>query len=302
MKFTIDDKLIVAFTSRALFDLEEENRVFEEKGEQAYMRLQQQRMKRPAKPGVALPLAAKLLALNDGRDDDNRVVECVLISRNDPNSAMRVFNSLSYYGINGMVAGSFTNGRDPLKYLAPYKADLFLSANPASVRSALAQGHAAALIYPRVGHLPDPADKEIRLAFDFDGVLADDSSERITALQGLDAFVNNEKDKAKVPMPAGPFRSVLHAFHRLKQDGHPIRNGVFTARLWPENRRILTSLRRWELDVDEVHFTGTAPKAPFLERFAPDMYFDDTPRHVNTAHPRVPTGHVVYGVKNEPGK
>lgn len=299
MKYTFDGKLVVAFSSRAVLDMEAEHAVFAQQGEAAYMKLQRQRLKKPAKPGVALPLLAKLMALNEGRDDDHRVVECVLISQNDYVSGMRAFNSLAYYGIHGVGCGSFTRGADPLRYLKAYQASLFLSADEAMVRRALDQGIAAARIFARTGHLPDPADKTIRLAYDFDGVLASDQSERVTHEQGIPAFIAHENKNMHMPMPPGPFRPVLEAFHKLAREGHPIHNAIFTARPWPSNQRLISTLDRWGLDIGEAHFTGSEPKAGFLERFAPDMYFDDTPKHVNGAHPRVPTGHVVAGVKNE---
>mgnify|MGYP000010394747 CR=1 FL=1 len=109
MPVTLEGQLVVAISSRALFDFEEENRLFEQGDDRAYMKLQLERLEAPAKPGVAFSLVRKLLAFNDA---DAQRVEVVILSRNDPVSGMRVFRSAQHYGLP-IQRGSFTRGQPP---------------------------------------------------------------------------------------------------------------------------------------------------------------------------------------------
>lgn len=301
MKFTVDDKIIFAFSSRALLSLEAEDQIFHTQGEEAYRAHQWAHRHNRLKAGLALPLARKLLAINPSLDE--RYVEAVVISRNDPISGLRIFNSLAKHGLHEICAGAMTNGRDPIPQLHAFKSTLFLSADEADVRRALNAGLAAALVMP---HLNQPRrakneDKEIRIAFDFDGVVADDASERVTATHGLSAFKQNERKKRRTPLGSGPFRNVLAAFHYLKETGAPIRTALITARVEsPAIERAMTTLQHWGLPVDEAIYTGSEPKTEFIRAFDPDIYFDDTTHHAMRAAPYVLSGHVVHGIKNTP--
>ena len=141
MATNLDGQLVVAISSRALFDLEEENRVFEQSDDRAYMKLQLERLEQPAKPGVAFSLVKKLLAFNT----DIKRVEVVMLSRNDPVSGLRIFRSADMNKLQ-LERGVFTRGRAPYSYLKSLQANLFLSANPEDVRAALNAGFAAATV------------------------------------------------------------------------------------------------------------------------------------------------------------
>ena len=199
MASTLDGKLVVAISSRALFDFEEENQVFEQNDDRAYMDLQLGRLEEPAKPGVAFSLVKKLLAFN--RPGDARV-EVVILSRNDPVSGMRVFRSAQHYGLP-IQRGSFTRGQSPWRYLRPLNANLFLSTHLSDVRSALDAGVPAAQVYPHSAHASEANPHEVRIAFDGDAVLFSDEAERVFQTQGLDAFQQHEKTNAAQPLPAG---------------------------------------------------------------------------------------------------
>ncbi|MDC6166026.1 5'-nucleotidase [Paucibacter sp. XJ19-41] len=232
MPANLDGQLVVAISSRALFDFEEENQFFEDGDDRAYMQLQQQRLDIPAKPGVAFSLVRKLLGFNTAAGPR---VEVVVLSRNDPISGMRVFRSAQHYGLK-IERGVFTRGESPWRYLRPLKAQLFLSANEADVRSALAAGVAAARVLPLSAHASDAHPHELRIAFDGDAVLFSDEAERVFQAGGLDAFQAHERERVLTPLAAGPFKPVLAALHGLQQDktdAMTVRTALVTARSAP---------------------------------------------------------------------
>ena len=235
MGVTLDGQLVVAISSRALFDFEEENRFFEQSDDRAYMKLQLERLEQPAKPGVAFSLVKKLLAFNQGEAPQ---VEVVILSRNDPVSGMRVFRSAQHYGLP-IQRGSFTRGQPPWRYLKPLNANLFLSAHLSDVRAALDAGVPAAQVYPHSAHASEAHPNEVRIAFDGDAVLFSDEAERVYQAQGLSAFQQHEKDRASQPLSAGPFKPLLEALHRLQLEGTP------RMRIRTESPSASGSTRRW---------------------------------------------------------
>jgi 5'-nucleotidase len=298
MAANLDNQLVVAISSRALFDLEEENRVFEQSDDRAYMRLQLERLEQPARPGVAYSLVKKLLAFND---PEHARVEVVMLSRNDPVSGLRVFRSVATHGLT-VTRGVFTRGRDPWPYLSPLRANLFLSANPADVRAALALGFPAATVATHAARASDRYPHEVRIAFDGDAVLFSDEAERIYQQDGLPAFQQHERDRAVQPLPGGPFKPLLAALHRLQQEGTDamrIRTALVTARSAPAHERAIRTLMDWNIEVDEAMFLGGLPKGEFLAAFEPDFFFDDQTGHIEQAARHVPAGHVASGVSND---
>jgi 5'-nucleotidase len=299
MPMTLDGQLVVAISSRALFDLEEENRVFESGDALAYMRLQLDRLDVPARPGVAFSLVRKLLAFNEV---GQQRVEVVMLSRNDPVSGMRIFRSVREAGIR-LERGVFTQGRDPFGYLRPLGAHLFLSANEADVREALALGFPAARVLTESAQAGHGHPNEVRIAFDGDAVLFSDEAEQVFQAQGLDAFQQHESAHAALPLPDGPFKPLLLALHQLQQAGTAgmrIRTALVTARSAPAHERAIRTLMKWDIAVDEAMFLGGLPKGAFLREFEPDFFFDDQTGHVRSAAQHVPAGHVQYGVANPP--
>jgi 5'-nucleotidase len=241
MAVSLDGQLVVAISSRALFDFEEENLVFEQSDDRAYMKLQLERLEEPAKPGVAFSLVKKLLAFNDAT---TQRVEVVILSRNDPVSGMRVFRSAQHYGLS-IQRGSFTRGQSPWRYLKPLNANLFLSTHLSDVRAALDAGVPAAQVYPHSAHASEAHPHEVRIAFDGDAVLFSDEAERVYQSQGLSAFQAHEHAKASQPLLAGPFKPLLAALHRLQQEGTPairVRTALVTARSAPAHERAIRTL------------------------------------------------------------
>ena len=314
MSSLLDGKLVVAISSRALFDFEEENLVFEHGDDRAYMALQLQRLDIPAKPGVAFSLVQKLLAFNQTAPAANlaqpdavadiavrvQPVEVVILSRNDPVSGMRVFRSAQHYGLS-IQRGSFTRGQPPWRYLKPLHANLFLSTHLSDVRAALGAGVPAAQVYPQSVHASDAHPQEVRIAFDGDAVLFSDEAERVYQSLGLQAFQQHEIEKATLPLPDGPFKPLLVALQRLQQAGTPqmrIRTALVTARSAPAHERAIRTLMNWNIEVDEAMFLGGLPKGEFLREFEPDFFFDDQTGHIESAAQHVPSGHVASGVRN----
>jgi 5'-nucleotidase len=295
MGVSLEGKLVVAISSRALFDFEEENRVFEQSNDRAYMQLQLDRLEVPARPGVAFSLVKKLLAFND---PEHARIEVVILSRNDPVSGMRVFRSAQHYGLP-IQRGSFTRGQPPWRYLKPLRANLFLSTHLSDVRAALEAGVPAAQVYPHSAHASPAHPHEVRIAFDGDAVLFSDEAEQIYQSQGLSAFQQHEKDRAAQPLLAGPFKPLLEALHRLQQEGTSsmrIRTALVTARSAPAHERAIRTLMNWNVEVDEAMFLGGLAKGEFLREFEPDFFFDDQTGHIESAAQHVPAGHVASGV------
>ena len=283
MAVTFDGKLVVAISSRALFDFEEENKVFERGGDRAYMELQLERLEEAAKHGVAFPLVRKLLAFNT---EDAQRVEVVILSKNDPVSGLRVFRSAKHAGLK-LERGVFTRGRNAYRYLEALHANLFLSANEEDVRGALDAHFPAARVIPESAQPGEFSDE----------------AERVYQRDGLDAFQRHETEHALKPLPPGPFKPLLEALHRLQTAGASvpmrIRTALVTARSAPAHERAVRTLMNWNVGVDEAMFLGGLDKSAFLSAFQPDIYFDDQRGHVESAQKHVATGHVPFGVSNQ---
>lgn len=297
--------LVVALSSRALFDFEEENQIFERQNDEAYMRLQLERIEQPAAPGVAFSLVQKLLRFNDGSAQD--LVEVVVLSRNDPVSGLRVYHSAQAHGLK-IQRGVFTRGAAPYQYLEPLAAQLFLSANETDVEHALQAGFPAAHVFVEAARGSQAHPDELRIAFDGDAVLFSDEAEQVYQRDGLDAFVAHESTHARRPLPPGPFKPLLEALHRLRatrvaQDTEKpamrLRTALVTARSAPAHERAIRTLLDWNIQVDEAFFLGGLDKGPFLRAFQPDFFFDDQTRHCVSAATAGPTGHVRSGIVNQ---
>jgi len=294
-------RLAVAISSRALFNLDDSHRIFEEEGIEAYCRYQIDHEDDILAPGVAFTLVKKLLRLNsmlEGR----AMVQIVLLSRNSADTGLRIFNSIQHYGLD-ITRAAFTGGTSPFAYAAALGAHLFLSANADDVAEALNAGMAAATILPGAT-TSDEVDEndQLRIAFDGDAVLFSDEAERIYQTQGLASFEKTERAAAREPLTGGPFKQFLAVLHQLQQvaspEAPPIRTALITARGAPAHERVIRTLRAWDIRIDEALFLGGLDKAAFLKAFRADIFFDDQQRHCQLASPHVPTGHVPHGVAN----
>ncbi len=288
------EKLVIAISSRALFDLGESHEVYETEGIDAYSQYQIDNEDKRLEPGVAFTLVEKLLSLN-GKPETKQQVEVILLSRNSADTGLRVFNSIEDYKLP-IKRAAFTGGQSPYQYAYAFGAQLFLSSEPNDVVKALEAGIAAARIVNKSNK--QRQDKELRIAFDGDAVLFSDDSERIYQEKGLEAFTINEKAAAKTPLKQGPFKPFLAALHQLQEKGAPIRTALVTARSAPAHERVIRTLRDWKIRIDEALFLGGLSKGDFLKAFQADIFFDDQLTHVDSASQFVATGHVPHGVTN----
>ncbi|MBF0190128.1 MAG: 5'-nucleotidase [Magnetococcales bacterium] len=296
--------LIVAISSRALFDLEASHAVFCEQGVEAYARWQIEREEEPLKPGPAFSLVRKLLALNRLDPALPSRVEVILLSRNSADTGLRVFNAIRHHGLE-ITRAVFTTGGNLWPYAAAFQAHLFLSLDPEDARLASQAGLAAAVILAPGGEsVSEAGNSPLRIAFDGDAVLFSDASERIYQEQGLAAFQEHEARTAREPLPEGPFKPFLEAIQRIQRlhPVHcPIRTALVTSRGAPAHERVIRTLRAWDIRVDELLFLGGRDKGSFLAAFGADIFFDDQTGHCESVRRFVPAGHVVRGVTNPVG-
>ena len=294
----LGDKLVLAISSRALFDLRESHRIYESEGVEAYRQYPIDHEDEILAPGDAFPLVEKLLSLNGNLGQAR--VEVILVSRNSADTGLRIFNSITHHGL-GISRAAFVGGRSPYPYLAAFGSHLFLSTHAEDVRGALGAGFAAATILS--GGSRRAASTELRIAFDGDAVLFSDESERVYQQAGLEAFQQHEKDSARELLGGGPFKPFLAALNRLQrefpEEQCPIRTALVTARSAPAHERVIRTLRNWDIRLDESLFLGGLDKSAFLEAFAADVFFDDQTGHCERASQVVATGHVPHGVSNE---
>lgn len=295
MSEDISNRLIIALSSRTLFDLTESNEIYEKQGIAEYARYQIAHENEVLQPGPAFSLVEKLLDLNQ----HGELVEVILLSRNSADTGLRIFNSIEHYGLN-ITRAAFTSGESPYNYVSAFGSHLFLSSHNEDVQRALKAGCAAATLLPSKEQ--SDSHPEIRIAFDGDAVLFSDESERVFQQQGLDAFTDNEKKAAKQPLPGGPFKGFLSALHRLQQhfdkENCPIHTALITARQAPAHERVIRTLRSWKIRIDEALFLGGLEKSQFLNAFHADIFFDDQHEHCNKARKHVTTAHVPHGVTN----
>ena len=283
----MSDKLVLAISSRALFDLGESHKVYLAQGVEAYRKYQIDHEEEILEPGDAFPLVKKLLTLNASLGRAR--VEVVLVSRNSADTGLRVFNSIQHYGLD-ISRAAFVGGRNPHPYLAAFGSH------------ALDAGFAAATILS--GGARRASSAELRIAFDGDAVLFSDESERVYQSGGLEAFQASERQAAREPLRGGPFKGFLAALNLLQREfpdeSCPIRTALVTARSAPSHERVIRTLREWDIRLDESLFLGGLEKSAFLEAFAADVFFDDQAGHCEKAREVVATGHVPHGVSNEP--
>jgi 5'-nucleotidase len=296
MATDLADYLVIAVSSRALFDLELENSIFEKQGLPAYRRYQLERQDQILDPGVAFDLVQKILSLNR-LEGIPRPVEVVIVSRNNVELALRISRSLDHYGLN-ITRSAWTSGTPLSRYLGAFGVDLFLSADPADVQSAINGGIAAARILPEVLRRAREASAEIRIAFDGDAVLFSDESERIYQEHGLEKFLEHEKQNANQPLPDGPFARLFRSLALIQAgfepDAQPIRTALVTARSSPAHERVIHTLSAWNVRIDEAFFLGGMNKQAIIDSFAPDLYFDDQDVHCIAGSSVAPTGQVPW--------
>jgi len=296
LPYSLDRKLVIGVSSRALFDLETENRIYEEEGLEKYSAYQIEHEKDILKPGTAFPLIKALQKLNaDGRE----LTEIIVMSRNSADTSLRIFNSIEHYNLN-ITRAALVSGASISPYLGAFKTDLFLSANESDVQDAINANVAAGIICSNDDLPIDPNEdiSQIRIAFDGDAVIFSDESERIYKEKGLDAFAEHEQANAKNPMSKGPFANLLKTLSLIQQqfpkETSPIRTALVTARNAPAHERVIRTLRAWDIRIDEAFFLGGIEKSKVLKAFGANIFFDDQTVHTDSASKLVPSARVPY--------
>lgn len=296
MAVTLEDKLVIGVSSRALFDLEEENRIFEEQGLEAYSKYQTEHENDILRPGTAFPLVKALQKLNaDGR----YLTEIIIMSKNSSDTSLRIFNSIEHYGLD-ISRAALVGGASISPYLGAFKTDLFLSANESDVQEAINANIASGIIcdHSNLPINPDDEIPQIRIAFDGDAVIFSDESEKIFQAEGLEAFALHEQENANNPLPEGPFAKLLKTLSLIQKqfpkDESPIRTALVTARNAPAHERVIRTLRAWNVRIDEVFFLGGVKKSEVLKAFNANIFFDDQATHTDPASKLVPSARVPY--------
>lgn len=296
---------IITVSSRALFDLEESHKIFQEQGMGAFVKHQLEHEDDLLAPGPAFGLVKKLCEINKKLPPGARPVEVILLSRNSPETGLRVFNTIEKMGLP-IERAVFTSGRPTSTYIDAIGAQLFLSSNPIEVGKALNAGIGAAnLVAPRKA-LDASTNERVHIAFDGDAVLFSDEAERVHYSGQLPAFHRHEVEHAHRPLPPGPMKPFLDFIHQIQElfpnpDECPIRTALVTARAAPAHKRAILTLRDWGIRVDEGMFLGGRAKAPFLKAFGADLFLDDSQQNIENAMDHVPSGHVPSGIRNEVG-
>ncbi|MEE8366525.1 MAG: 5'-nucleotidase [Gammaproteobacteria bacterium] len=301
MAYDLSDYLVIGVSSRALFDLNMENEIFESQGLEAYCRYQLEHENDILRPGTGFALIESILRINNLDEKKTRHTEVVIISRNSADTSLRIFNSIGHYGLD-ITRAAFTGGEPVAKYLNAFDVDLFLSATEEDVQAAVESNVASGLIYDGPSLDPQSPLEQIRIAFDGDAVLFSAESEMIYQQQGLEAFIEHEKINAEKPLPEGPFAKLLKTLSFLQfdlrssggNDVAPIRTALVTARNSPAHERVIKTLRTWNVRIDETFFLGGVSKDKILETFSPHIFFDDQHQHCDAASKVVPTARVPY--------
>ena len=296
MPLNLDDKLVIGVSSRALFDLESENEIFEKEGLAAYSEYQLNNEKEILKPGTAFPLIKALQNLNA---DEKYLTEIIIMSKNSADTSLRIFNSIEHYGLD-ISRAALVGGASISPYLPAFKTDLFLSANEADVQEAIDANIASGIICDHSNLPINAVDdiNQIRIAFDGDAVIFSDESERIYQTEGLQAFAEHEHKNAQNPLPEGPFAKLLKTISLIQQkfpeSNMPIRTALVTARNAPAHERVVRTLRAWNVRIDEVFFLGGIEKSEVLKAFGANIFFDDQDVHTDPASKLVPSARVPY--------
>ena len=295
-----NSKLIIGISSRALFDLDFSHEIYKKRGLKSYQDYQIENEDKTLKPGQAFNLVKKILNINELYDEKERV-EVILLSRNTSDTGLRIRNSIEDHNLN-ISRAAFCGGESPHRYVRDFGVHLFLSSSVEDVRLAIKSNVAAATIMSRSSDRMKKNDSDIlKIAFDGDAVIFSDESEKVFQEKGLDAFIKNEVN-AKSVLKEGPFKSFLVELNIIQSDFEinecPIRTALVTARSAPSDKRVIKTLRKWGVRIDESLFLGGMDKTKFLESFDADIFFDDQKKHIMNAIETTTSAHVPFGIKN----
>ncbi|MDK2083314.1 5'-nucleotidase [Aliarcobacter butzleri] len=296
MAYNLNDKLVIAISSRALFDLEEENQIFEKDGLDAYYKYQLENQDKSLKKGTGYRLVENILKINSFFSSDERQVEVIILSKNNAATSLRITNAINDLKLD-IIRSAWTSGTNISNYLKAFKVDLFLSADDNDVLNAIENGVAAAKILHSNENIHNISNEQVRIAFDGDAVLFSEESELVYKNHGLEAFIEHEKENRNNPLEMGPFAKLLLTIAKIQAkfptDKSPIRTALVTARSAQTHERVIKTFNLWGVRVDEAFFLGGTDKYEILEAFGADIFFDDQDVHLNLSSNVVPSAKVL---------
>ncbi len=304
--YPIDQKLVIAVSSSALFDLSESDKVFREQGHKAYKDFQEAHLEDVLGKGVAFPFIRRFLSLNE-RFPELKPVEVVLLSRNSTTTGRRVFRSIQHYGLD-ITRAAFLTGSSPFPYIPAFNASLFLSQNQSDVLAAIEVNYPAGMVMPsKVNDELD--DTELRIAFDFDGVIADDEAETVFKAGNLNDFQSHETSRQSIPHNPGPLADLfkkLSGIQKLESEAQKqdpnyqriLRTSIVTARNAPSHERVVTTLENWGVWAENTFFLGGMEKNRILSVLKPHLFFDDQRTHLKPSKDNIPMVHIPFGIAN----
>lgn len=306
--YSLKNRLVIGIASSALFDLKESDAVFRREGEESYRTYQRENLDNTLRPGVAFPFIRRILSLNDLAPAGDPLVEVIILSRNDPDTGLRVMRSIEAHELP-ISRAVFMQGRAPHRFMRALHMSLFLSADENDVREAVASGLPAGRVLGSAV-ADDPDDQDLRIAFDFDGVLASDESERVFQQDGLESFRAHETLNVTTPHDAGPLRDFLREINKLQRreearrkedEDYAIRVhvSIVTARNAPAHERAVRSLNNWGVTVNDAFFLGGVDKSTVMDVLRPHIFFDDQKSHLEGTSRTTPSVHIPFGVVNQ---
>ena len=315
MAIDLSSTLIVAISATALFDLSEsENHLLEliqQRPNQAVKEFRDYMAEREDQPlsiGAGYPLIKALLNLNNYCDDcisedsktQSPLVEVVIVSKSSPDTGIQVLNAIREAGLN-ISRSAFISGSPVAPYIEDFQVDLFLTTNRDDAQQvADADICACAILDATPVNTYELDTDQLRIAFDGDAVLFDDSGELLYKQKGLQAFHDREAEMRDLPIEKGPYAELLIKLSKLQErlpartNYCPIKIALVTARNAPADLRAIKTLRTWGVDVDMAFFLGGLEKTAVLKTFAPHIFFDDSIKHIDAARSFMPTALVPY--------
>jgi len=309
LAYSLESRLVIGVSSSAVFDLSESDEVFRNDGEEAYRKYQEKNLNVPLSKGSAFDFIRRMLDLNQiGENSEaDPLVEVVLLSRNDPDTGLRVMKSIQHHDLS-ISRAIFMQGHAPYEYIDALNISLFLSGSKDDIMSAIDSGFPAGHIL-QFNNKKEDQSEGLRIAFDFDGVLADDTSESVMEGKGLEKFHDHETQRVMEPHKAGPLHKFLLGISRIqkleeekkkKSESYKnkIRISIVTARNAPSHERAIRTLKSWDVMINDAFFLGGIEKANVLKILSPHIFFDDQEGHLSAAREVVPSVHIPFGVKN----
>lgn len=306
MAYDLTKRLVIGLLSSALFDLTESDEVFRTQGEETYRGYQRENQDNPLVTGVAYPFIRRLLKLNELCSDP--LVEVILLSRNDPDTGLRVMNSIEHYKLS-ITRAVFLQGQSAHKYIPAFDIELFLSANEKDVQQAVEDGFPAGQILD--GDIADDIDDtQLRVAFDFDGVIIDDEAESVYKESNqLGDFHSHESSRVDITHNPGPLKKFIDRISHIQkiENDYKLENpnyepvlrvSIVTARNAPSHKRAINTMREWGILANEAFFMGGVDKSKVLEILKPHIFFDDQKLHLTSAS-ILPSVHIPFGIANK---